>query len=80
MYSQLPSALANQQFTIAALHVVGINGKIRGYFEAPVELDKTAVCQPLLVINGLAFSRLIGMDILRSHGATQLFGNVPLRF
>lgn len=35
----------------------------------PVELYNTGVHHPLLVVEGLAFLLLIGIDILRPHGA-----------
>ena len=73
MYGRLPSAPSIQPFTGAAPVVVGVGNasvKIRGYVEAPVELDGIAVHHALLVVDGLAFALLIGMDVLLPNGAT----------
>ena len=81
-YCRLPSTPAIQPFTGAAPVVVGVGGaraEIRGYVDAPVELDGIAVHHPLLVVDGLAFALLIGMDVLRPHGATLSFDGDPVR-
>ena len=83
MYSRLPSAPAIQPFSGAAPDVIGVgaaSAEILGYVDAPVELAGTAVYHPLLVVEGLAFSLLIGTDILRPHGAMlTLDESAPLR-
>ena len=71
MYSCLASAPAVQPYLGAAPDVIGVDGasaEIRGYVDAAVKFANTAVCYPLLV-EGLAFSLVIGTDILRPHGA-----------
>ena len=58
IYSRLPNAPAIQPFMRAARDVVcvrGANAEIRGYVDAPVELDGTAVHHPLLVVKGSRF-------------------------
>ena len=82
LHSRLPSAPVIQPFTAAAVDVVGVGGAsavIRGYIDAPVELDRITVHNLLLVADGLAFTLLIGMDVLRPHGATLSFGGDPVR-
>ena len=61
-----------QPFTRAAPDVVGVGGaraEIRGYVETPVKVAGVTVHHPLLVVKGLAFSFLIGTDILCAHGS-----------
>ena len=81
MYGRLQSAPEIQPFTEAAPKVVGVgkaSAKIRGYVDVPVELDGTVVHHPLLVVERLAFSLIIGMDVIRPHDATLSFSNVPI--
>ena len=83
MYEQLQELPAILSFTGAAPDVVGVGGaraKICGYVDLPLELDCAVVHHPLLVVEGLAFSLLIGMDIFRKHGPTVTFDvDAPLR-
>ena len=71
-----------QPFTRAAPDVVGVGGasaEIRGYVDAPVEVVDVTVHHPLLVVEGLAFSLLIGTDIIRAQGAVlTLDKNAPV--
>ena len=72
LYAGLRDAPVIQTFTRAVPDVVGVGGasaEIRGYVDAPVEVAGVTVHHPLLVVEGLAFSLLIGTDILRAHGA-----------
>ena len=72
MYGRLPKAPVIQPFTRAAPDVVGVGGasaEICGYIDTPVEIAGVAVYHPLLVVKGLAFSILIGTDIIRPNGA-----------
>ena len=72
LYARLRDAPVIQPFTRAAPDVVGVGGasaEIRGYVDAPVEVAGVTVHHQLLVVEGLAFSLLIGTDILRAHGA-----------
>ena len=72
MYARLRDVPVIQPFTRAALDVVGVGGasaEIRGYVDAFVKVAGVTVHHPLLVVEGLAFSFLIGTDILRAHNA-----------
>ena len=72
MYARLRDVPVIQPFTRAALDVVGVGGasaEIRGYVDAFVKVAGVTVHHPLLVVEGLAFSLLIGTDILRAPGA-----------
>ena len=67
MYARLLDAPVFQPFTRAAPDVIGVEGasaEIRGYVDAPVEIAGITVHHPLLVVESLAFSLLIGTDIL----------------
>ena len=83
MYSRLPHAPAIQPFTCAAPDVIGVgsaSAEIRGYVDAPIEIAGVAVHHLLLVVEGLAFSLLIGTDIMRAHGAVlTLDESAPVR-
>ena len=83
MYTRLPDAPAIQPFFRAAPEVVGVGGaraEIRGYVDVPVEVAGVAVRQPLLVVEGLGFPLIIGMDILRAHRAVlTLDESAPVR-
>ena len=83
MYGRFPNAPVIQPFTSSAPDIIGVGGattKIRGYVDAPIEIDGTAVRHPLLVVEGLAFPLLLGTDILRPHGAMlTLEESAPLR-
>ena len=72
MYARLRDAPMILPFTRAAPDVVGVGGasaEIRGNVDAPVDVAGVTVHHPLLVVEGLAFSLLIGTDILRATGA-----------
>ena len=72
LYARLRDAPVIQLFTRAAPDVDGVGGasaEIRNYVDAPVEVASVTVYHPLLVVEGLAFSLLIGTDILHAQGA-----------
>ena len=72
LYGRIPYAPAIQPVTGSAFDIIGVGGataEIRGYVDAPIEIDGTAVRHLLLVVKGLAFPLLLGTDILRPHGA-----------
>ena len=72
MYGRIPNAPAIQPFKGSAPDIIGVGGataEIRGYVDAPIEIDGTAVRHPLLVVEGLACPLLLGTNILRFHGA-----------
>ena len=83
MYGRIPNAPTIQPFTGSAPDIIGVGGattEIRGYVDAPIEIDGTAVSHSLLVVEGLAFPLLLGTDILRPHGAMlTLDESAPLR-
>ena len=83
MDSRIPNAPVIQPFTGSAPDIIGVGGataEIRGYVDAPIEIDGTAVRHPLLVVEGLAFPLLLGTDILRPHDAMlTLDESAPLR-
>ena len=83
LYSRLRDAPAIQPFTRAAPDIVGVGGasaEIRGYVDALVEVSGITVHHSLLVVEGLAFPLLIGIDILRAHGAIlKLDESTPVR-
>ena len=72
MYARLRDASLIQPFTRAAPDVVGVGGaraEIRGYIDAPVNIAGVTVHHPLLVVEDLALTVLIGTDILHAHAA-----------
>ena len=72
LYARLRDAPVIQPFTRAPPAVVSVgnaSAKIRGYVDAPVEVAVVNVNHPLLVVEGHAFSFLIGTEIVRAHGA-----------
>ena len=83
MYGRIPNAPAIQFFTASAPDIIDVGAataEIRGYVDALIEIDGTAVRHPLLVAEGLAFFLLLGTDILWLHGAMlTLDESVPLR-
>ena len=83
MYGRLPSTPAIQHFTRSAPDVIGVgraSAEIREYVDVPVLLDGIAVRHPLLVVEGLAFSLLIGTDIIKPHDVMLLPNKpIPLR-
>ena len=72
MYARLRDAPVIQSFTRAAPDVVGVGGasaEIGGYVDAPFEVAGVREHHLLLVVEGLAFSLLIGTDNFCAHGA-----------
>ena len=72
LYARQRDAPVIQPFTRAAPDVVCVgsaSAEIRGYVDACVKVTGVTVHHPLVVVEGLAFSLLIGTDILRTHGA-----------
>ena len=75
MYNGLPSSPAIQRFTGAAPDMIGVDaasGVIRGYVDELVMINGIAVRHPILVVEGLAFSLLLGPDILNLHNVMLL--------
>ena len=71
-YSRLPNAPAIYPFTRDALNAVSVGNAsavIREYIYTRVDIAGVTVHYPLLVIEGLAFSILIGIDVHRAFGA-----------
>lgn len=82
MYGRLRSAPVILPLTVAAFDVFGVSNAsadIRGYVDAIVDLYVTVVHYPLLVVNGLSFALIIGMNIRCPHRATLSFVDVLLR-
>ena len=82
-YGRIQNARPIQPFTGSAPDIIGVGGataEIRGYVDAPIEIDNPAVRHPLLVVEGLVFPLLLGTDILRPYGAMlTLDVSAPLR-
>ena len=72
MYGRISNSPAIQPVTNSAPDIIGVNGataEIRGYVDAPIEIDGTAVRYPVLVVKGLAFPLLLIINILWRHSA-----------
>ena len=53
---------------------------MKGYIDVPLQIAGVEVAHPFLVVSGLAFPILIGMDVLRPHSAGMLLGeSVPFQ-
>ena len=66
MYGRIPNAPEIQHFNGSAPDIIGVGGaiaEISGDVDAPIEIDGTAVCHPLLVVEKFAFPLLLGTDI-----------------
>ena len=72
LYAQLPSKPRVYSFENAAPDIVGVGGAsaaVKGYIDVPLRIADVEVAHPLLVVENLSFSLLIGMDILDPHAA-----------
>ena len=77
LYAQLPSKPRIYSFDKAAPDIVGVGGAsaaVKGYIDVPLRVANVEVAHPLLVVENLSFSLLIGMDILDPHAANILLG------
>ena len=77
LYAQLPSKPRIYSFENAAPDIVGVGGAsaaVKGYIDVPLRIADVEVAHPLLVVENLSFSLLIGMDILDPHAANILLG------
>ena len=83
LYSQLPTCPPIQFFKKPAPDIVGVGGaraEVKGYIDVPHQIAGVEVAHPLLVVSGLAFQILIGMDVLRTHSAAMLLDeSVPFQ-
>ena len=77
LYEQLPSKPRIYSFENAAPDIVGVGGAsaaVKGYIDVPLRIADIEVAHPLLVVDNLSFSLLIGMDILDPHAANISLG------
>ena len=77
LYEKLPSKPRIYTFENAAPDIVGVGGAsaaVKGYIDVPLRIADTEVAHPLLVVDNLSFSLLIGMDILDPHAANISLG------
>ena len=77
LYAKLPSKPRVYSFENAAPDIVGVGGAcaaVKGYIDVPLQIAEVEVAHPLLVVENLSFSLLIGMDILDPHAANILLG------
>ena len=83
-YSRLPSKPTIHKFDSSAPELVGVGGAsatVPGYIDVPLTLAGVKIAHPLFVVEGLAFSLLVGMDVLRPHVAQiRLFETSPVKF
>jgi len=73
LYERLSSRPALLAFSSVAPDIVGVGGAsaaVKGYIDIPFAIAETVVKHPLLVVEGLSFSLLVGMDVLRPHDAS----------
>ena len=72
LYERLPSKPRVYSFAKAAPDIVGVGGAsaaVKGYIDVPLRVADAEIAHPLLVVENLSFSLLIGMDILDPHAA-----------
>ena len=76
-YEKLPSRPRIYSFENAAPDIVGVGGAsaaVKGYIDVPLRVADVEIAHPLLVVENLSFSLLIGMDILDPHAANFSLG------
>lgn len=80
LYERLPKKPRIYKFEKAAPDIVGVGGAsahVKCYVDVPLRIAEIEVERPLLVVDNLSFSLLIGMDILGPHSANIKLGGAP---
>ena len=79
----MPTRPQIQSFKKPSPDIVGVGGasaEVKGYIDVPLQIAGVEVAHPLLVVSGLAFQILIGMNVLRPHSAAMQLGeSVPFQ-
>ena len=71
---RLPEVEPCDSTTLSIIGVNDVRATLRGYLDVPVKIGNTEVRHMLIVVEELAFSLLVGMDILRPHSASVALG------